>query len=119
MNAVTLPVRGQGLGSPPQANKNYLSIGVSQTAKELAFPPSVNGKVGDLLDTVVVVVATAATGTCSVIDGNGAGIPLTVANTPIGVYVIQLRIRARNATTPGWKITTGAGCTAVCCGQFS
>lgn len=77
------------------------------------------GAVGDLLEGVIISVNTSATGTCSIKDGNGSAIPLTPANTPIGCYYIPVRARARNATTPGWKITTGAGATAVGVGRFT
>ena len=77
------------------------------------------GAVGDRLLRVIVCVDTAATGTCSIKDGNGAAIPLTAANTPIGVYVVEINAVAKNATTPGWKITTGAGATALGIGDFT
>ncbi len=77
------------------------------------------GAVGDKIRRVIVSVGTAATGTCSIKDGNGAAIPLTAANTPIGVYTVDLNMVAKNATTPGWKITTGAGATAIGIGDFT
>jgi hypothetical protein len=68
---------------------------------------------------VVVSVGTSATGTCSIKDGNDAAIPLTPANTPIGCYTFEINAVAKNATTPGWKITTGAGATALAIGDFT
>lgn len=94
---------------------SYETVAASQTDQILGAV----GAVGDLLEAVIISVGTSATGTCSIKDGNGSAIPLTPANTPIGVYVIPMRSRARNATTPGWSITTGAGATAIGVGQFT
>lgn len=79
------------------------------------------GSLDDRLDAVIISVATSATGTCSVKDGNGSDMPLTPANTPIGVYTVVFPkgAKAVNATTPGWKITTGAGATAIGVGEFT
>jgi hypothetical protein len=94
---------------------SYEEVAASQSDQVMGA----TGAVGDLLESVIVSVGTSATGTCSIKDGNGSAIPLTPANTPIGVYTIVVRARARNATTPGWKITTGAGATAVGVGKFT
>lgn len=100
--------------NPVPHSHSYEEVAASQTDQILGP----NGKVGDLLERVIISVNTAATGTCSIKDGNGSAIPLTVATTPVGVYVVEVRARCRNATTPGWKITTGAGATAVGIGLF-
>lgn len=81
------------------------------------------GKVGDLLERLIITVNTAATAAVSVADGNGAAIPI-MPNSPgggVGVYTVEFGegMRAQNATTPGWKVTTGAGSTAVAVGRFS
>lgn len=99
---------------PVPHSHSYEAVAASQTDQILGP----NGRVGDLLERVIVSVNTAATGTCSITDGNGTAMPLTAANTPIGVYVVDVRARCRNATTPGWKITTGAGATAIGVGSF-
>jgi len=96
-------------------NTDFEAVAASQT-DQIMGPV---GAVGNLLSTVIVTVATAATGTCSIKDGNGSSIPLTAANTPIGVYVININALCVNATTPGWKITTGAGATALAIGRFT
>ena len=88
----------------------YETVAASQTAQVLGA----TGAQGDYLDKVIVTVATAATGTVALLDGE-TSIPLTAANTPIGVYVSP--IGARSATGP-WKITTGAGATAIGVGDF-
>lgn len=95
-------------------NTMYETVAASQT-DQIIGP---TGFVGDLIERVIVTVTTSATGTCSIKDGNGSAIPLTAANTPIGVYVVEIGARCVNATTPGWKITTGAGASALCVGLF-
>lgn len=94
---------------------DYEAVAASQTAQILGPV----GRLGDILEQIIVSVATSATGTCSILDGDGAAIPITAANTPIGVYSVTVGARAKNATTPGWKVTTGAGATALAIGRFT
>jgi hypothetical protein len=89
----------------------YETVAVSQTDQ----PLGTTGAAGDYLHRIVVAVATAATSTVSVIDGSTTLLAIP-ANTPIGVYSIELN--ARSATGP-WKITTGAGVTVLAVGIFS
>jgi hypothetical protein len=78
------------------------------------------GKVGDVLERLIVQVTTlGAGGACSIKDGNGSAIPITTATTPVGQWSIAIGARCVNTTTPGWKVTTGANCTAVAVGRFS
>lgn len=95
-------------------NTNYEAVAASQSDQVMGAA----GAVGHLLERVIITVATAATGTCSIKDGNGSAIPLTAANTPIGVYIVEIGARCSATTTPGWKITTGAGATAIGVGRF-
>lgn len=88
----------------------YETVAASQTAQVLGA----TGGQGDYIDSVIVTVATSATGTVALLDGS-TSIPLTAANTPIGVYTIPLGIRS---TTGPWKITTGAGATVIGIGDF-
>jgi hypothetical protein len=78
-----------------------------------------NGAVGDVLERLVVSVITAATSSASIKDGNGSTIVIAPANTPIGVYSVPIGARAVNATTPGWKVTTGAGVRVLAVGRFT
>ncbi len=94
---------------------DYEAVAAGQTDQILGG----TGKVGDVLERVIVTVGTAATGTCSIKDGNGADMPLTPANTAIGVYSVPVGAVCKNATTPGWKVTTGAGATAIGVGRFT
>lgn len=93
-------------------NTMYEAVAVSQSDQVIG--PT--GAAGDLLERVIVSVATAATGTCSIKDGGGSAIPLTAANTPIGVYIVNLGIRSSSGA---WKVTTGAGATALAVGKFT
>ncbi len=77
------------------------------------------GAVGDYLERLICTVSAAATSVVDLQDGSGTAFPILAANTPIGVYVVELRMRARDPTTPGWKVTTGAGVTAIGIGQFT
>lgn len=89
----------------------YETVAASQTAQVLGG----TGAIGDYLGTVIVTVATAASGTVTLLDG-ATSIPLTAANTPIGVY--SVKIGARSVSGP-WKVTTGAGATVIAVGRFS
>lgn len=103
------------MGAREQFNTMYEAVGAAATDQILGPV----GAAGDLLERVIISVATAATGTCSITDGNGTTIPLTAANTAIGVYTVEVGARCRNTTTPGWKVTTGAGATAIGVGKFT
>jgi hypothetical protein len=88
----------------------YETVAASQTAQVLGA----TGAQGDYLDRLIITVATAATGTVALLDG-ATSIPITAANTPIGVYVVEFGVRS---TTGPWKITTGAGATVIGIGEF-
>lgn len=94
---------------------DYEAVAASQTDQIMGA----TGALGDRILRVIISVGTSATGTSSIKDGNGAAIPLTNANTPIGCYSFELNMVAKNATTPGWKLTTGAGATALGIGDFT
>lgn len=91
-------------------NTNYQAVAASQTDSALGTVTT-----GALLERLVVTVATAASGTVSIKDGAGSAIAITAANTPIGVYSVQIGARSRSGA---WSVTTGAGATVVAIGQF-
>jgi hypothetical protein len=93
-------------------NTQYETVAASQSDQVIGS----TGATGDLLERVIVSVATAATGTCSIKDGAGSAIVLTAANTPIGVYTVELGARSSSGA---WKVTTGAGATAIAVGRFT
>lgn len=90
---------------------SYETVAASQTAQVLGA----TGKIGDLVQRLVITVATSATGTVSLLD-NATSIPITQANTPIGVYVVELGVRS---VSGAWKVTTGAGASVIGIGRFS
>lgn len=89
----------------------YETVAASQTDQVLGTA----GAKGDFLARLVVAVATAATSTVTVTDGSTA-ILAVPANTPIGVYSVEIGARA---VTGPWKVTTGAGVSVLAVGQFS
>lgn len=91
----------------------YQAVAASQTDKVLG--PN-GGSKHDFLDRIIVSVATSATGTVDIQDGSDTAIPITAANTPIGVYIVELNARSRSGA---WSITTGAGATVLAVGSFS
>lgn len=90
---------------------SYEAVAASQSAQVLGGA----GAKGDYLERLIVTVTTSATGTVSLGDGADTTMPITAANTPIGVYSIAVGARSR---TGAWKVTTGAGATVVAVGHF-
>lgn len=75
------------------------------------------GASGDYIDAVVVVVTTLATSVCSIQDGGGSLIQILPNGvTSTGVHRVELHCISRAG---GWKVTTGAGSTAVATGLFT
>lgn len=89
----------------------YETVAASQTAQVLGGA----GAAGDYLDSLIISVATSATGTVTLLDGS-TSIVITAANTPIGVYAVPLKMLSQ---TGPWKVTTGAGASVIATGIFS
>lgn len=89
----------------------YETVAASQTAQVLGGA----GATGDYLHCLIITVSTAATSTVDLLD-NATSIPITSANTPIGVYIVDVNANSKNG---GWKVTTGAGATVMAVGRFS
>ena len=89
----------------------YETVAASQTAQVLGT----TGAAGDTLMRVIVTVGTSLTGTVALLD-NATSYTLCAANTPIGVYVIEINAVSVNGA---WKITTGAGATVLAVGNFT
>jgi len=93
-------------------NTQYETVAASQTDQVLGNV----GKAGNLIEKLVITVATAATSTVSIKDGSGgSSISITAANTPIGVYSVDIGARS---VSGGWRVTTGAGASVVAVGDF-
>jgi hypothetical protein len=89
----------------------YETVAASQTAQVLG----VTGAAGDTLMRLVITVGTSATSTVSLLD-NATSYAIMAANTPIGVYVIEINAVS---VSGAWKVTTGAGATVLAVGNFS
>lgn len=94
-----------------RAGMEYETVAVSQTAQVMGA----TGAAGDYIDKLIISVATAATSTVTLLDGS-TSITITAANTPIGVYTVDLGLIS---TTGAWKVTTGAGATVIAVGNFT
>jgi hypothetical protein len=97
--------------------QTYKTVAVSQTD----FLLGASGAVGDYLEGLLCVVATAANSQVQVRDGNASSFVVLPNNVGpgIGSYYIPLGLKAVNVTTPGWKISTGSGVTVVATGTFT
>jgi hypothetical protein len=94
----------------------YETVAASQTDQIMGA----TGAVGDLLDSVLIVPTSTTTGAVSIKDGNGSTIVIYAGGTTTLIpFSVPWGAKAVNATTPGWKITTGAGVTAVAFGNFT
>ena len=99
---------------PVFCDDNYETVAASQTDQVMGA----TGATGDRLRRVVCIVVTAATAATSIKDGGGSAISL-LPNSPaggIGTYIFELGI---SSTAGPWKITTGAGVTAIGIGTFT
>lgn len=97
-----------------KAGWQYETVAAGQTDQVIG----VTGVAGDYLKRLIITVGTAASAATSIKDGSGSSIPI-LPNSPgggIGVYVVDIEA---NCTGAGWKVTTGAGATAVAVGQFT
>lgn len=90
---------------------NYETVAASQTAQVVG----VTGASGDYLHRLVITVSTAATGTVTLLD-NATSIVMTAANTPVGVYTVDIGATSSNGA---WKVTTGAGASVMAVGVFT
>lgn len=92
----------------------YETVAASQTDQVLGA----TGATGDLLETLIIVVATAATAQVDIKDGAGSAINV-LPNSPgdgIGVYVVPLKIVS---VAGAWSVTTGAGSSVIATGNFT
>jgi len=96
----------------PRTEEQYETVAASQSDQALGA----TGAAGDVLKRLIITVATSATGTVSIKDGSGSAIPITAANTAIGVYIADLDLQS---VAGAWSVTTGAGATVVAVGRFT
>jgi hypothetical protein len=92
----------------------YNTVAASQTDQVLGA----TGAAGDYLDSLVIVVATAATAQVQIKDGSGSAITV-FPNSPgqgVGSYTVPLGVWS---TGGAWKVTTGAGSSVIAVGNFT
>lgn len=97
----------------------YKAIAASQSNILLGA----SGAVGDYLMSLVIVPATVDAGQVSIKDGNGGSIIVftggTGSVTNLATITVPLSIKAAAATTPGWRVTTGANVSVIATGNFT
>lgn len=100
-----------------QASFEYETVAASATDQILGA----TGGVGDYLEGLLCVVATAATSQVQIKDGNGSAITVlpNAVGAGVGTYYVPIGLITANATTPGWKITTAAGVSVIGTGKFT
>lgn len=92
----------------------WKTVAASQTDQVLGA----TGRIGDFLEGLLCVVATAATAQVQIKDGAGSAITV-FPNSPgngIGSYYVYLGVKS---TAGAWKVTTGAGVSVVAVGNFT
>ncbi len=93
--------------------EGYETVAASQTDQAIGA----TGAAGDYLHRLIITVATSASGTVVLQDSSGGSdIPITAANTPIGVYSVEMNMVS---TLGAWLVTTGAGATVIAVGRFT
>lgn len=96
-----------------QDTEHYETVAASQTDQVLGG----TGAAGDFLDTLTLVVSTAATAATSIKDG--ATSISVFPNSPgggVGTYVLPLKLRSQKGAL---SVTTGAGVAAIATGSFT
>jgi hypothetical protein len=91
----------------------YETVAASQTDQVMGT----TGRIGDYIEGLIIVVATAATSQVSIKDGAGPAITV-FPNSPgggVGTYNVALGMKS---SAGAWKVTTGAGCTVIAVGNF-
>jgi hypothetical protein len=96
-----------------QGGSTYETVAAGQTAQVLGGV----GAIGDVIERVIIVPATAAPGVVTLLD-NAVSIPLYVggASQPLVPIVVQVGAKS---VSGAWKVTTGANVSVVAVGQFS
>jgi hypothetical protein len=98
---------------------DYETVAASQTDQVMGA----TGAVGDYLGGVLIIPSSTSPGAVSIKDGNGSAITIFAGGSgsllTLHPFFVPLGARCSAAVTPGWKITTGAGVTAIGVGAFT
>ena len=80
-----------------------------------------SGALNDFVEALICVVAIATTSQVTIKDGNGS--PITVLPNQVGggvgTYYIPLGLACVVTTTPGWRVSCGAGVSVIATGNFT
>ena len=113
-----MPIKLSRSGAQPTeayaGGGSYETVAASQTAQVMGA----TGGAGDYLESLIIVVSTAASATVSIKDGGDSAIVI-FPNSPgggIGTYVIPVGLWSR---TGAWQVTTGAGSAVIATGNFT
>ena len=81
------------------------------------------GALGDYISGILVVPATTSPGAVSITDGNGGAMTLFAGGASsiatLHPFFVAFSGKSTNATTPGWRVTTGANLAAIAFGTFT
>ena len=115
-NGASLTVDGTAL-TVTQKGVEWETVAASQTDQICGA----TGAAGDYIRSLVITIVTVATATVDLQDADGTAFNIITGNAALvpGVVVVELGLTSLGATTPGWKVTTGAGATAICVGDFT
>lgn len=95
------------------APSQYKKLAANQAATLL----SATGQAGDFIDTLTLIVSTAATAQVDLVDG--AITTNVFPNSPgggVGTYVLPIKLKSQ---TGAWKAVTGAGVAIIASGNFT
>ncbi len=127
-NVVAPAAGASGPGRPVAEDKGLPVHDISQDVETVAASATAQilgatGAVGDRLDYLLVVPATTSPGAISITDGDGTPITVFAGGATSLSNLIPFAIpwgkACVNATTPGWKVTTGANVSVVGFGDFT
>lgn len=97
----------------------YETVAAGQSAQILGA----TGAVGDYLTGIVIVPATTSPGAVSITDGNGSAITIFTGGASsvltLHSWFVPILSKCVNATTPGWKVTTGTNVSVIGIGTFT
>ncbi|MCW5737800.1 MAG: hypothetical protein KIS73_27010 [Enhydrobacter sp.] len=114
-----LPVQMMASGGGSISSVHYETVAASQSDQIMGA----TGAVGDYLAGVLIIPTTLSPGAVSIKDGNGSGITIFAGGvgsiTTLHPFFVPIGARCVAATTPGWKITTGANMSAIGLGSFT
>lgn len=108
--------RGDINGTWMSGAGHYETVAASQSDQILGA----TGAVGDYLQRIIIVPATTTPGAVSIKDGNGSAITVFAGGTvTVAPIVVDIGMKTVNATTPGWKVTTGTNVSVIGIGRFT